>query len=161
MRTPVLLLTTLLVACAPTDPEEHLRHATGEQARGNNTRARALYRDFLEKYPDDPRGAKVRFELGMTYFEQENYQLAVREFTVVANDFPQAEVLFDALFYGGVAHARMGHCPDALHYLSIVVGGTEGRTAPPKLQADAQKKMDQLNDDMQGPHRLCTVKPRG
>lgn len=120
-----------------------------------------MYREFLQRYPSDPNAPLVRFNLGMTYFEQENYTLAAREFTEVANRYPDSEVLWRALYYGGVCHARLGRCPDALEYFSVVVGGTEGRNAPAKLKADAQGKMDELNDDMQGPHQLCTVKPRG
>lgn len=161
MRVRFGLTALLLIACVPKDPVEHFRFAEGERARGHTTKARSLYREFLERYPDDPNAAVVRFNLGMTYFDQENYTLAVREFTQVANRYPDSEVLWRALYYGGVAHARLGHCPDALEYFSVVVGGTEGRDPPPELQVNAQAKMDELNDDMQGPHQLCTVKPRG
>jgi TolA-binding protein len=162
MRPLVAALALLLTeGCVPPDATEHLRHAEGEHDRGHYGRARDLYRAWLERYPNDPAGAHVRYRLGRAYFETENYPAALREFTRVANEHPADPVRWEALLWGGAAQARLGRCPEALEYFSVVVGGTEGRTAPAELQRQAQAKMDELADDMQGSHRICTVRPRG
>lgn len=150
----------LLISCAPASAVEHLRLADGERGRGNDVRARNLYRQYLERYPGDQNAGRIHYEIGRIHFDNEDYAAAVREFTVVANEHPDDPVLWQALYFGGIAHARLGHCPQALQYLSIVVGGTEGQgDAPADIRDQAQQKMDEINDDMQGTHAVCTVKP--
>jgi tetratricopeptide (TPR) repeat protein len=159
MRRFVGLLMLGMIACVPASAVEHLRLADGERGRGNDVRARNLYRQYLERYPGDENTGRIHYEIGRIHFDREDYVAAVREFTIVANEHPDDPVSWKALYYGGIAHARLGHCPEALQYLSVVVGGADGGGAPADLRAEAQRKMDEINDDMQGTHAVCTVKP--
>ncbi len=148
------------LGCVPSSAQEHLRLADGERTRGNDAHARNLYRQYLERYPDDGNAGRIHYELGRLHFDREDYTGAVREFTIVANDHADDPVLWKALYWGGIAHARLGHCPEALRYLSFVVSGVEGRSeAPADMRRLAEKKMDEITDDMQGAHAVCTVKP--
>ena len=53
---------------------------------GKNNEANEIYKEFLEKYPNDPLVQEVQYQLGVVYFNTNNTDLATR-YLISANCF--------------------------------------------------------------------------
>lgn len=78
--------------------------------------ARRLWRTYESRYPEDNKLPEVRFHVGLTYFSERDYKSALGEFYNVIQRSPNAAVLADALYYSGLAFAKLGQCTNAIAY---------------------------------------------
>jgi TolA-binding protein len=96
--------------------------------------SRRLWRTYESRYPDDPKQPEVKFNIGLTYFSERDYKSALGEFYKVIQDSPNATVVPDALYYSGLAFAKIGQCKNAIAYFDAL------RQKKTKAPADYKQK---------------------
>lgn len=89
-------------------------------AKRNYKQARRLYRTYESRYPEDGQVALVRFKIGQTYFSEREYKSSLGEFYRVITDSPKSDVVPDALYYSGLAFAKIGQCQSAIAYFDAL-----------------------------------------
>ncbi len=82
--------------------------------------ARRLWRTYEARYPGDERLPEVKFNIGLTYFSERDYKSALGEFYRIIQDSPKSEVVPDALYYSGLAFAKLGQCANAIAYFDAL-----------------------------------------
>jgi TolA-binding protein len=113
--------------------------------------ARRLFRIFLSRYPEDPTGAEVRFKIGLTFYSERDYRSALGEFYWIVQNAPEAAVIHDALYYSGLAFAKLGQCDKAIMYFGAL--NKKGSGAPERYQERAKQQIETLTKDA---GKLCT-----
>jgi len=116
--------------------------------------ARRLYRTYESRYPGDPQMPDVRFKIGLSYFSERDYKSALGEFYRIIQDSPDATVLPDALYYSGLAFAKLGQCANAILYFKAL--GEKKTTAPQQYKDKAKEQITILEKDK---GELCVDKP--
>ena len=125
--------------------------AEREMRAKNYKRARSLYRTYLSRYTGDAKEPIVHFNIGLTLYSEQDYRSALGEFYWVVQSAPDSSIVNDALYYSGMAFAKVGQCQKAIAYFSALT--REGSTAPDRYQAQAKKQIEVLKKDSGS---LCT-----
>jgi TolA-binding protein len=115
------------------------------------TRARRLFRTYLSRYPGDPKEPEVRFKIGQTLFSERDYRSALGEFYWLVQNAPQSEVVHDAVYYSGLAFAKLGQCDKSLAYFKALLKPDSG--APDRYKKQATKQIETLEKDT---GKICT-----
>ncbi len=76
----------------PDEPKEFLKLANEKQKGGETPLARALYNEFLKKWPRDELVGEVHYALGETYLEEDRCREALYEYGKVISDFAKSKV---------------------------------------------------------------------
>lgn len=79
--------------------------------------ARTDFRDFLLKFPFDPRAANAQFWIGDAFLQENNYASAIPEYQKVLDNYPSSDVADQAMFKEGQAFFAVKWCSPALAYL--------------------------------------------
>lgn len=107
--------------------------------------ARKLFRTYESRYPDDAQLPMVHFKIGQTYFSERDYKASLGAFYRVIQDAPKSEVLPDALYYSGLAFAKIGQCKNAIAYFDAL---QQKKTKAPQSYKDkAKEQIEILNKD--------------
>ncbi|MEE9382802.1 MAG: tetratricopeptide repeat protein [Nannocystaceae bacterium] len=107
--------------------------------------ARRLYRTFWSRYPNDPKGPEVRFKVGLTLFSERDFRSALGEFYWITQNARDAKVLPDALYYSGLAFAKLGQCEEAVAYFRYVT--KKSIRAPKRYRDQAKQQIKTLEKD--------------
>ncbi len=83
----------------PDDPKEFLKLAEDKAKNGDLPLARALYNEFLKKWPKDDQAGEAHFGLGETYFTEDRCREALYEYNKVIQDFGKAKCAPDAYLH--------------------------------------------------------------
>lgn len=114
----------------------------------NHKGARRLWRTFESRYPGDAKMAEVKFQIGLTYYSERDYKAALGEFYRIIQDSPNSDVIPDALYYSGLAFAKLGQCESAIAYFSAL---REKKTkAPPAYKQKAGEQIELLKSNKGG-----------
>jgi TolA-binding protein len=145
-------------ADVPEGKTELLKDAERTLEKKDYPRARRLFRTYLSRYPGDPKEAEVRFKIGLTLFSERDYRSALGEFYWLVQNAPESEVIHDAVYYSGLAFAKLGQCEKSLAYFKAVLEKDSG--APERYKTQAKKQVETLEKD-EG--KICTdkAKPEG
>jgi TolA-binding protein len=108
-------------------------------------RARRLFRTYLSRYPADAKEPEVRFKIGQTLFSERDYRSALGEFYWLVQNAPESEVIHDAVYYSGLAFAKLGQCDKAIAYFNAIV--KQGSEAPDRYKTQAEKQIKTLDAD--------------
>lgn len=123
-----------------------LLNEAGRQLQAKNyKRARTLFRTYLTRYPSDKKEPEVRFKIGLTLYSERDYRSALGEFYWIVQSAPESEQLHDALYYSGLAFAKVGQCNKAIAYFSAL--SAEGSEAPARYKKQAIKQIGVLQKD--------------
>jgi tol-pal system protein YbgF len=114
-------LTSQASSEALAQPEDLLRAATVDRLAGNYDLAVEGYREFLMKYPNDPRAAMVQYEIGDAYYNDKKFEQAVIEYDLFLQKYTNDDRTRSALYKKGLAHAELNQNPLALAALQRVV----------------------------------------
>ncbi len=128
------------------------------------TEARAGYRLYLEEAElvDLDEAARIKSQIGRTYFEQRSYSQASRWFAEVVDDYGASSSVWEALYYGGINYVRMGECARATLYFgkllqaSLTLDGERGAEVG-RYRASAEKHLKTIEQDMAHSHKLCPI----
>jgi TolA-binding protein len=140
----------------PEGKAELLREAERALESKEYSRARRLFRTYLSRYPSDPKEAEVRFQIGQTLFSERDYRSALGEFYWLVQNAPQSTVIHDAVYYSGLAFAKLGQCDKSLAYFKAIT--KEGSGAPANYVKQAKKQIETLEKD---DGKICAEKRSG
>lgn len=113
--------------------------------------ARRLFRTYLSRYPDETTAPEVRFNIGLTLYSERDYRSALGEFYWIVQNAKSSPLVHDALYYSGLAFAKLGECEKAMAYFNALV--KKDSKAPDKYKQSAQQQIDTLSKDT---GQLCT-----
>jgi TolA-binding protein len=121
--------------------------SAAERALSNKdyARARRLFRTYLSRYPSDPKEAEVRFQIGQTLFSDRDYRSALGEFYWLVQNAPDSPVIHDAVYYSGLAFAKLGQCDKSIAYFQAITKAGSG--APENYVKQAKKQIETLTKD--------------
>ena len=119
----------------PTSPGEFLALAQGQEAKGERAVARALYEEFVKKWPSDARAADAHFRLGELWFGDKRWREAILEYGKVAQDFPRSDKAPDALLRTGEAMVALDLKDDARRLFEEVTARYPKSTAAKRAKA--------------------------
>lgn len=119
----------------PTSPGEFLALAQGQEAKGERAVARALYEEFVKKWPSDARAADAHFRLGELWFGDKRWREAILEYGKVAQDFPRSDKAPDALLRTGEAMVALDLKDDARRLFEEVTARYPKSTAAARAKA--------------------------
>ena len=119
----------------PTSPGEFLALAQGQEAKGERALARALYEEFVKKWPSDARAADAHFRLGELWFGDKRWREAILEYGKVAQDFPRSDKAPDALLRTGEAMVALDLKDDARRLFEEVTARYPKSTAAARAKA--------------------------
>lgn len=122
----------------------------------NYKQARRLYRTYESRYPGDPQMPDVRFKIGLSYYSERDYKSALGEFYRIIQDSPNATVTPDALYYSGLAFAKLGQCTNAILYFEAL--GQKKTKAPQQYKDRAKEQIATLRKDK---GEICVDKAAG
>jgi len=110
--------------------------------------ARRLWRTFESRYPGDAKMSEVKFQIGLTYYSERDYKAALGEFYRIVQETPKDAVVPDALYYSGLAFAKLGQCENAIAYFSAL---REKKTkAPAGYKQKAAEQIELLRSNKGG-----------
>jgi TolA-binding protein len=135
----------------PEGKTDLLRAAEQSLTNKEYGRARRLFRTYLSRYPADPKEAEVRFKIGQTLFSERDYRSALGEFYWLVQNAPDSEIVHDAVYYSGLAFAKLGQCDKSLAYFNALVKEDSG--APDNYKKQAAKQIETLQKDT---GKICT-----
>ncbi len=87
---------------------------------GKNNEANAIYKEFLEKYPNDPLAQEVQYQLGVVYFNTDNTDLATR-YLISANASQNDVIKGKSFAMLGEIELSKGNHKAAKNYFQIVL----------------------------------------
>jgi TolA-binding protein len=129
----------------PEGKSDLLRAAERALKEKDYPRARRLFRTYLSRYPNDSKEAEVRFQIGQTLFSERDYRSALGEFYWLVQNAPESDIIHDAVYYSGLAFAKLGQCDKSIAYFQAIV--KEGSGAPERYQKQAAKQIETLEAD--------------
>ncbi|MCA9601254.1 MAG: outer membrane protein assembly factor BamD, partial [Myxococcales bacterium] len=97
----------------PSDVNQHFTAAQRALASGDHSTGRGLMREFIKRYPTDPRAGDAQFAVGKSYADQAQWSYALREFNTVLQQYGTSDSADDALLALADAFWSLGSCKDA------------------------------------------------
>lgn len=140
----------------PEGKTDLLREAERALESKDYNRARRLFRTYLSRYPSDAKEPEVRFQIGQTLFSERDYRSALGEFYWLVQNAPQSSVIHDAVYYSGLAFAKLGQCDKSIAYFKAIT--KDGSGAPENYIKQAKKQIETLEKD---DGKICTDKRTG
>ena len=129
----------------PEGKSDLLRAAENALKSKDYARARRLFRTYLSRYPSDAKEAEVRFKIGQTLFSERDYRSALGEFYWLVQNAQDSPIIHDAVYYSGLAFAKLGQCDKSIAYFQAIV--QEGSEAPGRYKQQAAKQIETLEAD--------------
>lgn len=133
----------------PADANEHWAAAERAFTAREFSRARALYRAFIERHGGDERIDNALFRVGSSYLQEERPATALRELRRVIAEHPRGDVADDALLGMARAFYALHSCTDARDTANALIRAH--RRSP--LVSDARALVRQVQ---RAPRSYCT-----
>ncbi|MCB9596638.1 MAG: tetratricopeptide repeat protein [Sandaracinaceae bacterium] len=105
----------------PADADAHFQAANLALRAGEHSRARALFRAFIERYPSEPRADDAQYMLGVSYARQGQPSAALAELRRILALYRTGDVVDKALFDMAEAFVQLGSCSDARDALQALI----------------------------------------
>lgn len=119
----------------PADKREFFALAQSKQKAGDIPAARALYLDFVRKFPRDELAGEAHFQLAETYFAEDRCQEALPEYGQLVKAFPGSKSMPAALLHSADCFQRLKNLDAAQAALDQVVKRYPGTDAAKKAKA--------------------------
>lgn len=91
--------------------------------RGQHREAIALYAEFLERQPRDPRRGQAQFGLAEAYYADANFPQAIIEYDKVVKSDPAGSLAPDALYKIALCYYELGYEQNAREHLERLIQG--------------------------------------
>ena len=118
-------------------PTEVYLQAFGDYASGRYQVAIQGFQTFLQRFPNNSYASNAQYWLADSYFNQQQYNIAIPEYQKVLDDYPRAPKSPDALLKMAAAHSQLGNSGEA----QLIID-TLKRRYP---ESTAAHKADELN----------------
>ncbi|MBS2011570.1 MAG: tetratricopeptide repeat protein [Deltaproteobacteria bacterium] len=130
----------------PKAADELFTEATSARKASDWPRAGALYKDFVGRFPSDPRAHSGRFYLGYAQYKQRQYDPATTTFSSTIKSAPRGHATIPlGFYYLGLSEAAQGDCGRAAKAFQMVAYGE--LDAPAEWVAAAKKNLFTLFED--------------
>lgn len=133
----------------PDDRQAHFEAAKKALSKGEHSRARALFREYVSRYPDDESTPEAQYRIGASYLQQERPASALGALRKILADHGESEFVDDTLLEMAEAFYRLNSCDDAEASLKALLH--KHRRSP--LRDSARKKLRKIRRDPEG---YCT-----
>ena len=94
--------------------------AREHESKGDKAVARAIYQEYVAKFPTDPSSARAHFRLGELAFAERQYRDAISEYGRVAKEFPRSDEAPEALLRTAESMLQLNLGEDAKAVLAEV-----------------------------------------
>ncbi|MBM4386261.1 MAG: tetratricopeptide repeat protein [Deltaproteobacteria bacterium] len=124
----------------PADKKEMIAAGLEKKKKGDFLTARGIFRQFLEKNPDDAQAPEVQYYIAETFFEEKKYQNAIKEYQKVHDNYKQTKSSYveKALLKIADSLLKSGDCQKAKDVLKYLIEYD-------KKSYEASKAKDMLN----------------
>ena len=119
----------------PADKKEFFSLAQAKQKSGDTAVSRALYVDFIKKYPRDELAGDAHFQLGESYFIEDKCAEALPEYGQLVKSFPNSKSMPIALLHSADCFVRLKNIDAAQAALDQVIKRYPGTDAAKKAKA--------------------------
>ena len=102
-----------------------LRFAAKERDLGNRKRAYELYDAYFANYPNHYNAAQTANVLASQAFSSEDWNTAIRYFSVVVNGYPKSPQYADSLQFLSICYDKLGNQELKEKYLRAFIGATK------------------------------------
>jgi TolA-binding protein len=133
----------------PADKKAHFTAAMGAYNASEYSKARALFREYISRYPSDDQADNALYWVGASYLSEGKPATALGEFRKVISDFSRGDAVDGALLGMSDAFYQLHACTDAKSALEALLR----RKISKELQRTAR---DKLNAIKQAPPKYCT-----
>jgi TolA-binding protein len=120
----------------PADPEGHYKAGQAAYTANQHEKARALFREFLVRYPSDAKAGNAQYWIGASYLQENKPAAALGELRKVISDHAKSTAVNVALFGMADAFFRLKACPDAANAADALI-----KRKPDKALLDRIKKL--------------------
>jgi len=131
---------------APADKNEHYAAAYRAYSERDFTKARTLFRTFIERYGSDGQADNAQYWLGASYLVENRPATALSELKKVIQNFRGGDAVDEALLDMAEAFYRLRACSDARNALDTLVRTQPSSPLAPKAKAKL-KEMKALGKD--------------
>jgi TolA-binding protein len=97
----------------PTDKEAHFQAAYRAYEANEHDKARALFREYLTRYPSDAKAGNAQYWIGSSYLQQNKPATALGEYRKVIAEHGKSSAVDVALYGMADAFFRLHACTDA------------------------------------------------
>lgn len=97
----------------PADKDAHFQAAYAAYSAGEHEKARALFREYVTRYPQDEKAGDAQYWVGASYVQQNKPASALGEYRRVIADYSKSKAFNVALFGMADAFYRLHACTDA------------------------------------------------
>ena len=122
----------------PNDKNDHFRAATNARESNDASLARALFREYARRYPDDERTDNALHALAALYMEADRPATALAEYRKIITRFRDGDMFNQTLFDMATAFYALHACTDARSALEALIArvrsGALNRRAREKLR---------------------------
>jgi TolA-binding protein len=102
----------------PTDKDELFKQAQSKLAAGDQLEARRLAREFITRFPSDPRLDRAQMLLGDSYYTEQKFPNAIVEYRKVIEQYKHSAMLPDALAKIGMSFYQLKYCREAADFFN-------------------------------------------
>jgi len=97
----------------PKDKAAHYQMAYQGYEQSEHEKSRALFREYLTRYPEDPKAGNAQYWIGASYLQQNKPATALGEYRKVISDHAKSTAVNVALYGMADAFYRLHACTDA------------------------------------------------
>jgi TolA-binding protein len=133
----------------PADAEGHYKAGTTAYQAAQYEKARALFREFLTRYPQDAKAGNAQYWIGASFLQENKAAAALGELRKVISNFGKSTAVNVSLYGMADAFFRLRACTDAKSAIEALI-----KRKPDAALLDRAKK---LSDDIKlAPKGTCT-----
>jgi TolA-binding protein len=132
----------------PADSESHYKAGQAAYQGNEHEKARALFREFLTRYPSDAKAGNAQYWIGASYLQENKPAAALGELRKVISDHAKSTAVNVALFGMADAFFRLKACTDASSAADALI-----KRKPDKALLDRIKKL--AGDIKKAPKGSC------
>jgi tol-pal system protein YbgF len=133
----------------PADKQAHYQAAYAAYQAADYDTARALWKEYLTRYPKDAKAGDAQYWVGATYTQQNKPATALGEYRKVIADHAKSNAVNVALYGMADAFYRLHACTDARNALQALI-----KRKPETSLADRARRL--LKDLEKPPKGFCT-----
>lgn len=125
----------------PSSKKAHFKAAEQKLQVGKHSEARALYRAYLSRYPEDSKADEAQYALGLSYLRQNQPAAALGELQKVLADYRSGDTVDDTLIAMSEAFLQVHDCKNAKTALQTLL-----KTSPKSsLAPEAKTKLGEIS----------------
>jgi TolA-binding protein len=136
-------------ASIPADAEGHYKAGQAAYQAAEHEKARALFREFLVRYPKDAKAGNAQYWIGASYLQENKAAAALGELRKVISDYGKSTAVNVALYGMADAFFRLKACSDAQSAADALI-----KRKPDKALMDRIKKL--VSELKASPKSFCT-----